>query len=313
MQGRDCAATNVTLVGNEAPNTFNNLGWIADGANGGNGFTDGNNVQAGLDILAPDGVDATVNGTNRVFNFAYNPAPGNPTPGESPTLAPYRNGVVTQLFYTSNRYHDELYKLGFTEAARNFQNDNFGRGGAGNDPVRAEAQDFSGTDNANFSTPADGTRGKMQMYVFTGPNPDYDGSLDADFVVHELTHGTSNRLVGNGSGLTNNRGRSMGEGWSDFYGLALLSSPSDPLAGNYAVAGYASYLFTGEDYTFNFYYGIRRFPYAIRSFTGGPNNRPHNPTTLADIDPAQINLTDGAFAANPTFGGTPATEVHNAG
>jgi extracellular elastinolytic metalloproteinase len=30
--------------------------------------------------------------------------------------------------------------------------------------VKAEAQDGGGTNNANFNTPADGTRGKMQMY-----------------------------------------------------------------------------------------------------------------------------------------------------
>ncbi len=49
-----------------------------------------------------------------------------------------------------NRYHDELYRLGFTESARNFQNDNYGRGGVGNDRVSAEGQDSSGTNNANF-------------------------------------------------------------------------------------------------------------------------------------------------------------------
>ncbi|MGE5944505.1 MAG: M36 family metallopeptidase, partial [Flavobacteriales bacterium] len=37
------------------------------------------------------------------------------------------------MFYVMNRYHDELYKLGFNEGAYNFQHENFGRGGAGND------------------------------------------------------------------------------------------------------------------------------------------------------------------------------------
>ena len=32
------------------------------------------------------------------------------------------------------------------------------------------------------------------------------------------------------------------------------------------------------------------------AFTGGPNNRPHNPLTFADIDLDAINLNDGAFA-----------------
>ena len=305
-QGALISRNNVTLIGNEAPNTFNNLGWMTDGANGANGLTDGNNVEAGLDIDGTNGVDAPVSGTNRVFNFAYTPNT------DAPTLPAYRNGAVTQLFYTTNRYHDQLYKLGFTEAARNFQNDNFGRGGAAVDRVSAEAQDSSGTNNANFATPADGGRGRMQMYVFPGPNPARDGDLDNDVVVHELTHGLSNRLVGNAAGLNNNRGGSMGEGWSDFYGLALLSNPSDPLAANYATGGYATYLLT-SGYTYNYYYGIRRFPYSIKSFTGGPNNLPHNPLTFADIDPAQLNLSDGAFAANPVFAGNAATEVHNAG
>ena len=44
----------------------------------------------------------------------------------------------------------------------------------------------------------------------------------------------------------------------------------------------------------NYYYGIRRFPYAVKS-TVGPNGKPHNPLTFADIDPTQINLSDGAL------------------
>ena len=78
-------------------------------------------------------------------------------------------GIVTNLFFWSNRYHDRLYQYGFTEPARNFQNNNFGRGGLGADFVRAEAQDSSGTNNANFSTPADGSLPRMQMYIFTAP------------------------------------------------------------------------------------------------------------------------------------------------
>ena len=43
------------------------------------------------------------------------------------------------------------------EAVGNFQINNYGNGGAGNDSVNAEAQDGEGTDNANFGTPPDGT------------------------------------------------------------------------------------------------------------------------------------------------------------
>ncbi len=309
-QGVQTNRSTVTLIGNEGDLSFNNLGWITDNANGANGWTDGNAVEAGLDVVAPNGVDAPVSGVSRVFNFSYNPAPGLPPPPDDITSANFRNGAVTQLFYINNRYHDELYKLGFTEAARNFQNDNFGRGGAAVDRVSAEAQDSSGTNNANFATPADGGRGRMQMYRFT-QTPARDGDLDADIVIHEHTHGLSNRLIGNGSGLGNNRGGSMGEGWSDFYGLALLSQESDPATGIYTTGAYATLNSFGIGTT-NSYYGIRRFPYSLLASTGGPNNRPHNPLTFADFNNG-CNLSDGAYAPSAPFAGNACTEVHNAG
>ena len=134
--------------------SFNDLGWITDGGN----TTTGNNVDAGLDIVSPDGIDAAGRPTGspfRVFDFAYDPPPAGSDP---PTNTNYRWGEVAHMFFWSNRYHDRLYELGFTESARNFQQNNFGRGGLGNDRVLAQAQDFSGTNNANFLTPADGDR-----------------------------------------------------------------------------------------------------------------------------------------------------------
>src|SRR5690606_2116099 len=116
---------------------------------------------------------------------------------------------------------------GFTEQAHNFQHDNFGRGGVGNDRISAQGQDYSGTNNANFQTPADGGRGRMQMYLWTGPTPDRSGGLDAEIIIHELAHGLSNRLHGNAAGLSTNMARGMGEGWSDFYARSLLSTADD--------------------------------------------------------------------------------------
>ncbi len=96
------------------------------------------------------------------------------------------------------------------------------RRGCGGDAVRAEAQDFGGTNNANFcDTSRRPAAAPMQMYIFPGPTPDRDGSLDPDIVLHELTHGVSNRLIGNGNGLNWDVGGGMGEGWSDFYALSL--------------------------------------------------------------------------------------------
>ncbi|WP_188547364.1 T9SS-dependent M36 family metallopeptidase [Hymenobacter qilianensis] len=92
----------------------------------------------------------------------------------------YRDAAITNLFYWNNVTHDVWYQYGFDEASGNFQADNFGRGGAQGDFVRAEAQDsrnipnppagVTTRNNANFSTPVDnGTSApRMQMYLWAG-------------------------------------------------------------------------------------------------------------------------------------------------
>lgn len=333
-QGSAISRTLVTLVGNEAPYTFNNNGWINDGDNS----TIGNNVRAGLDRKLPNtgspanpadiDPDGFAVGTNRVFDFAFTPGDPNTMTGDSPlpdqqtptgclavdnTTLPtsYQNAIVTQLFYITNRFHDETYLLGFTEAARNFQNVNFTGQGAGNDRVSAQAQDCSGTNNANFTTPSDGTQGTMQMYLWPGATT-FDGSLDADIVIHELTHGLSNRLHGNAGGLTTNMARGMGEGWSDFYAHSLLSEPSDPINGVYTTGGYATRNIVG---TANYYYGIRRYPKAILAATGGVNNKPHNAFTFSYLNSdcnSRMNTNNFAFEEGPV-GSITCDQVHNVG
>ncbi len=300
-QAAPISRSTIVLRGNEAPNTFNNNGWITDGVS----TTTGNAVVAGIDRDGTNGIDAVVTGPGRVFNFTYDPTV------TDPLTAAYQQGEVTNGFYWANRYHDRLYRSGFTEAARNFQTDNFSRGGVSNDAVQAEIQDSSGTNNANFATPADGGFGRMQMYLFTGPTPDRGGALDADIVLHELTHGLSNRLIGNAAGLTTTMSGAMGEGWSDFYARAVLSTADESTSGIYSTGGWATYLLS-PSFTDNYYYGIRRFPYAVKTAIGS-NSKPHNPLTFADIDPAQMNLTDGAYVPNPLFAAGSAFEVHNAG
>jgi extracellular elastinolytic metalloproteinase len=137
-------------------------GWHFDGAT--NYFdTRGNNVWAYDDSLntnAP-GRFATSTGTSSslVFNYRADFT-------QVPTLGKNRRGATVNLFYWNNVMHDVLYQYGFTEASGNFQTDNQGRGGAGADYVRAEAQDGGGTNNANFTSPPDGTNSRMQMYLW---------------------------------------------------------------------------------------------------------------------------------------------------
>jgi uncharacterized repeat protein (TIGR03803 family) len=268
-------------------------GWINDGV-----FeTLGNNVDAHTDTNADNLPDLPrPTSASRIFDFAMDLT-------QAPST--YKDAAVVHLFYMNNWMHDQLYTLGFTESAGNFQTNNFGRGGLGNDPVQADAQDGSGTNNANMSTPSDGSSPRMQMYIFTGPTPDRDGDFDDVVLLHEYTHGLSNRLVGGGVGMSALASRGMGEGWSDFYGLGLLADPaSDPHA-VYPGGSYATLQFvTGM--TTNYYYGIRRYPYST--------DMTKNPLTYRDIDPTQASPHTG-IPLSPLFGSSNSnpSEVHNVG
>lgn len=370
--------------------------WLADDAT----TTLGNNVDAYLDLVdggvrppgtnpddrvdgfTPDTDDqrGTVNAAN-TFSYPY-------TPDANPTTTTQRQHAATHLFYINNWLHDWWYDNGFNEAAGNAQTDNYGRGGEEGDLLLAEGQDFSGRNNANQRTPADGASPRQQMYLFDGPvngeltvsapvgslafntagfgaqifdvsgpvvasepadgctalsnaaaiagniaiinrgtcgfvvkvkfaqdagatgviiannqagaapglggadpaitigtlsvsqadgaailaalpttarlrrgaSTDIDGTLDTQIIAHEWFHYTSNRLVGNAAGLSNQQGRGMGEGWADFSAMMLTVRPEDRNApGN---ANFEGAYPQGVYATADSYYGIRRAPYS---------------------------------------------------
>jgi hypothetical protein len=134
------------------------------------------------------------------------------------------DAAVTNTFFWANIIHDVVYQYGFDEAAGNFQENNYGNGGAGGDSVYSEIQDGSGTCNANFGTPPEGNNPRMQMYVCGARDGDYDNGV----IVHEYTHGISTRLTG-GSGNSGclQGNEQMGEGWGDFLGLMMTIEPGD--------------------------------------------------------------------------------------
>jgi len=139
------------------------LGWHDDGSTQ---FTDtrGNNVLAQEDTDANNGGGRRPDGgAGLLFDFPLDLATQNPPQ--------YEDFAISNLFYWNNIVHDVLYQYGFDEASGNFQTNNFGLGGNGNDAVRADAQDGSGTNNANFGTPPDGSAPRMQMFVWTGDSP----------------------------------------------------------------------------------------------------------------------------------------------
>jgi len=404
--------------------------------------TTGNNVDAYADLGAPDGYQpesdlrpgVTAPG---VFDYTYDVT-------KSPAFSSdQRKAATVHLFYLNNFLHDWYYDFGFDEAAGNAQSLNYGRGGLEGDSIKAEAQDYGGRNNANMSTPSDGARPRMQMYVFDGvpslqvqapatlagiqdagsasfgaltfdvtgdlkiPNPagpttactafpagtftgkialvdrgtctfavkalnaqnagaiaviignnaanqsapglggadpavtvptmsvtletanawrsevttnnstitvkmtktadlDRDGTIDNGIVAHEWGHYISNRLIGNSSGLINNQGRSMGEGWADFHAMLMVvrdedryRSGNDQFQGVYAMAGYTQ---SGGANNGN-YFGIRRVPYST--------NMAKNALTYRHF--ANGNALPTTHPIQGTTTGAGNSEVHNAG
>ncbi len=398
--------------------------------------TTGNNVDAYADIQSGDGfTPASADFRPQVtapgqFLYTFDP-------NALPNTTPQRSAAITQLFFDNNFLHDWFYDSGFDETAGNAQTNNFGRGGLGGDNILAEAQDFSGRNNANMNTPADGGRPRMQMYVFSGlaysealspaaaagvrsagtwqsgpqsfdytgnvfipaqfgctaadytgvtgkialvnfeggtcsfgtkrntaiaagatgfilvylssqPNtgvnvtgagagatplltmtwngaaaiktaitngdtvslrmfraPDSDGTIDNQIVSHEWGHYISNRLIANSAGLTNNQGRSMGEGWGDFVALMMTVREGDDLkpanaefSGAYGLAAYA----TGHHPLLeSYWFGIRRVTYST--------DMTKNALTFKHISDASALPNTAPLLPN----GVANSEVHNSG
>ena len=160
----DAGGVQSTVV-DPADATASPFGWHDTNGVAGAEFTDtrGNNVQAQDDLDANNsGGSRPSGGAGLEFNYFWDPAM---QPGDGDNL----NAAIVNLFYMNNIMHDITYLYGFDEAAGNFQTLNYSGMGNGNDHVNADAQDGSGTNNANFSTPPDGASGRMQMFVWTPP------------------------------------------------------------------------------------------------------------------------------------------------
>ncbi|KDN38028.1 hypothetical protein RSAG8_09801, partial [Rhizoctonia solani AG-8 WAC10335] len=198
----------------------------------------------------PDG------GPNLTFDFPYGADPSQPG-WEKVEPRQYRDALITQLFYLANMFHDLLYLYGFDEVSGNFQQYNFGKGGAEGDGVIVDAQDSSGFNNANFLTPPDGRNGHCRVFLYTTTKPFRDGGLDAGILIHELSHGLSTRLTGgprNSACLNSKEAGGMGEGWGDFIATTVRSAST---YNDYPIGAWAA----------NTKPGIRHFPYSANITT----------------------------------------------
>lgn len=156
------------LVADPSDKTASPYGWHdTDGVEGPEfTITRGNNVHAYTDTNGDDQSDQIEpDGTSTLtFDFSHDQLG---EPNES------HDAAQVNLFYANNHLHDFMHFFGFDESAGNFQSNNYGNGGAGDDYVRAESADGSGLDNANFATPIDGFQPRMQMYLWGGNESDF--------------------------------------------------------------------------------------------------------------------------------------------
>ena len=246
-----------SLIVNPENATASPNGWFTGGV------MNGNNVHACADANANNGCDTpepTCSGTTCDFAIDLTAAPSVSS-----------SAAITNLFYWNNLIHDIQYQYGFDEAGGNFQENNFGNGGAGGDGVNADALDGSGNCNANFATPTDGGNPRMQMFTCTNASPARDGDYDNGVIVHEYGHGISIRQVGGpGNSSCLNNSQQAGEGWSDWFALVYTAEPSHtgPLA-----RGLGAYLFNATT-------TIRDLPY---STDNGVNNWTYESISGASI------------------------------
>ena len=163
--------------------------------------TQGNNVIA-VNDLTSDGISwlyfgdpytftgFAEGGEDLIFDFPIN---------ETQTLYASADASTTNLFYMNNMIHDVWYQYGFTEAAGNFQSNNYGNGGAGSDEVQAFGQtgeSIGEMNNARFGTPADGGNPFMIMFMWssgTGDNSLFSintsGEFEGDYVGEKAQFG----------------------------------------------------------------------------------------------------------------------------
>ncbi|KAH9164614.1 Fungalysin metallopeptidase-domain-containing protein [Lactarius sanguifluus] len=270
--------------------TASSLGWHNTGTTS-TITTAGNNVFAAKGSTATSQSSATLN-----FIYTQNAA-------QAPTVAVNVAAAVVNAFYIVNTVHDVTYRYGFTESTFNFQTNNFGKGGLGNDRVTVSVQDPAGTDNADFSTPPDGQSGHMRMFLWDFTSPGRDGALENDIVIHENTHGVTNRMTGGGTGrcLQTTEAGGMGEGWSD-------------TLANWAHQGATTANFVLGQYVINNPAGIRSHPYSTSATTNPLRySSLKTLTEVHSIGEVWANMLHNVYASLVTAHGWSATARTNPG
>jgi len=144
------------------------------------------------------------------------------------------------MFYIGNMLHDIFYNLGFDEKKGNYQENNFEKGGKGNDSLiiysnfeecteEEKRKDEHCTNGVPFtSTTIDGVPGIImlpKLYNF-GENRFVSSGTINHVMMHEYTHAVNARMNGGpnydcGLVKSSTDTAALYEGWADFFSAAI--------------------------------------------------------------------------------------------
>jgi len=228
-------------------------------------YTNGNNVKAVLDwdkqVSYEDNKKFIRSSKNKELVFDYN------FDSKAKTAKSNYSAAVTNAFYITNILHDFYYVYGFTEKYGNFQTNNFGKGGTGNDQLILLIQNSDGNNNAYMVTGADGRNPRMRLLVYNRiKDSERDPAFSNQVIIHEYTHGVSSRLVGGPSQtgcFKEPEADCINEGLSDFFSLLLTTKKNDNSSKEVI---WAKWLSNGTS---------RKYPYT--------RNQKNNPLTYKDL------------------------------
>ncbi|KAL5036923.1 hypothetical protein RTP6_004436 [Batrachochytrium dendrobatidis] len=251
LGGKNPLQTPPTLVYNPENIISSPFGWH-DPSNGEGSVpsTRGNNVVSRFQISEDNDTLTTVHSQSFYFT-------DQPDLTQDPST--YIKSVAVNAFYLANMFHDILYLYGFNEEAGNYQVSNRGLKGNEADPVIISVMDGDEENNAYFNSPSDGKPGILRLFVFTGITPNRHSGYDNSVVLHELTHGVSERLTGgpeNSNCLQQLESNGMGEGWSDAIAIALEMKETDTSADDKILGAYVKPKTR---------YGFRKYPYSTNT------------------------------------------------
>lgn len=248
------------LVSNPADAEASPFGWHDTNGVAGPEFTllRGNNVTVYVDAdgdgtpddSGPDG------GAGLTFDFPW-----------SSTQVPsaYAAALATNAFYWGNSLHDVFYRHGFIETARNMQQNNYGRGGSGGDPLRIEILSGASVNDVTWISAAEGSSPRLRTHLWNVTTPSREASFDSTAMIYGYGKIVETRL--NEPGCLSNA-ENPTSGYADFFAVLLTNDFTTTTSAT--PRGLATYLL-GQPITGA---GIRPQPYT--------SNMAVNPVTYVD-------------------------------